>query len=288
MESSKLTKFDFISDLHLDFYFSTSDTGHSLTRKMGKFVERLLPKNPSKVLIVPGDLSHYNHLSVEFLKICGQKYEQVLYCLGNHDYWLISKSQRNKYGTSYKRVAELTENQISENVHFMDGLKIIEVDGVKFGGASSWYDGSHIKKQYGWIEVAISSHWRNYMNDWKMIWLNEDNNGFDLFSFAKHMNENIFDNFLKSDVFFSHVQPIETAFMIPDDPSNGYYCFNGTRMMYEAQGKVWVYGHTHVEREYTYADCNFLCNPYGYPGQNKGRGIKTFDLESRKIVVESP
>lgn len=287
MIPEKLSKFDLISDLHLDFYINPKESGKKLQKVTKVLLNRLLPKVPSKVLVVAGDISHYNNQTIAFLQEASKVYGKVFFCLGNHDFYILNDSQKKKYSSSWKRIEEI-KKFVCENVHFVDNEEIIEVDGVKFGGASCWYDGSYIKRNFHWPEHMILEHWREYMNDYEYIWLNEDENGFNLFDMAKKMNEDVWDRFRESDVFISHIQPIEKYFMKDGDPSNGYYCFDGNKMMWEAEGKVWIYGHTHITHEYNYAGCNFLCNPFGYPSQSKGRKICTFDLTARKIVAENP
>ena len=35
------------------------------------------------------------------------------------------------------------------------------------------------------------------------------------------------------------------------------------------QPALWVHGHTHVSFDYAVGDTRVLCNPYGYPGENR-------------------
>lgn len=50
-------KIAYISDLHLDFYIQPHA---SWERKMPRLLEELLPTEKADVLIIAGDLSHYN------------------------------------------------------------------------------------------------------------------------------------------------------------------------------------------------------------------------------------
>ena len=86
--------------------------------------------------MIAGDISHYNKLSILFLKKVSNFYELVLFCLGNHDYYLISNNQLKTYKTSLNRVLEMRK-QIAENVHFVDGETVFEHNGIKFGG-NTW------------------------------------------------------------------------------------------------------------------------------------------------------
>lgn len=85
---------DYVSDLHLDFYIEPEGNQQNYTAKTRGFLQQLLPVMPAEVLVIAGDLSHFNQQSYETLQFFSEHYKQVFFVFGNHDYYLISKKQR--------------------------------------------------------------------------------------------------------------------------------------------------------------------------------------------------
>jgi len=145
---------DIISDIHLDFYVRFNRI------KTEAFVERLINTKTNKnfdVLIIAGDIGHYNDDNIYFLELISKFYKKVFVTWGNHNLYLL-ESQREKYNyNSFNRLNEFKE-MIKEidNVVFLDGQKI-EYKGITFWGSGLWY------------EVNSLEHWTNYMNDSRLI-----------------------------------------------------------------------------------------------------------------------
>jgi hypothetical protein len=72
-------------------------------------------------------------------------YKKIFVTFGNHDMYLVSNAQRSKYQISWNKVKDLKQIcECIDTVEFLDG-NIIEVDGIKIGGAGMWYDMSYCK-----------------------------------------------------------------------------------------------------------------------------------------------
>ena len=59
-------KIDFLSDLHIDFWIKENDyTSAKFDKQIKQFIDIILPEKDSlgEVLIIPGDLSHYNEIN---------------------------------------------------------------------------------------------------------------------------------------------------------------------------------------------------------------------------------
>lgn len=133
-------KVAYISDLHLDFYVQP---WAAWQRKMINFLEKLLPNEnvDVDVLIIAGDLSHYNSQSALALQFFSERFRQVFYVMGNHDYYLVSNNHAVSYNkNSMQREIELQEITKSlPNVKWLHHYEAVEFNGFLFTGSTNWY-----------------------------------------------------------------------------------------------------------------------------------------------------
>ena len=87
-------KISYISDLHLDFYVRMDKKSG---QKTPAFLTTLLPEEKGEILVIAGDISHYNKQSFLALQFFSTIFEQVIFVLGNHDYYLVSGEQQKEY-----------------------------------------------------------------------------------------------------------------------------------------------------------------------------------------------
>jgi len=103
---------DILSDLYLDFYFkphlTTSDNIISL---FGDIFTDNNTKEIGDVLIIAGDIGHYNEQNIEVLKILQEKfYKHIICVLGNHDYYLVGSEAKYTFeDDSFKRVKDMCQ-----------------------------------------------------------------------------------------------------------------------------------------------------------------------------------
>lgn len=268
---------DYCSDLHLDFYTKDSST-NKMSRLFNKLIE---PKG--EVLIVAGDISHYNFQSAMFLQVAKKHYKKVFVVTGNHDLYNISKSMLRKHTTLYSRFKELKElcGEI-KGVHLLDG-DAIKYNGIKFGGAMGWYDGSYYNKlTNGMYTESALSCWKNFTNDANLI--PELTDYMELFKVEILKVEKAI--LQQPDIMITHFSPISEAIsfnkVYRNDKSSGFYAFDGIRFIYPEFNtnppKVWVHGHCHDEKEFEVYNTKFLRSPLGYPKENTNFKIKTFEI----------
>lgn len=165
---------DILSDLHLDFYFKLH-----LTRaeNVSSFFEPIFTNNGTRtigdVLIIAGDIGHYNAQNIEVLKIFQKKfYKHIICVLGNHDYYLVNGEARYSFeNNSFNRVENLRKFINKEkNIYCLNG-DIVEIDGIKFGGCDSWYDDSYMKRYFKQFDTNyINLLWKQYINDSRLIY----------------------------------------------------------------------------------------------------------------------
>lgn len=264
---------DILSDLHLDFYFSIKETIDVSTVK-SVFNNILLADGRVKtadMLIIAGDLGHYNEQSLSILKILQAEYYKHIICvLGNHDYYLIDYSLVDKYeNNSFTRVQEMRELINSQkDMYCLDG-EIIEINGIKFGGCDSSYDNSYLKEYFPLDDddSIINNMWKNGLNDYRMM--GNITSYIEIFNVEIAKLKNIYK---KCDVMITHVNPsflhehIASAYF--GDKFNTFFTFDGHSFMKEGSMKYWVFGHTHDRIEYEYSGVKCICNPFGYPSES--------------------
>ena len=188
-----MSTFQVLSDVHLEAYtdfsgtcFSCNQKGHraDVCPRLGHEIKNLsvtnyiVPKAP--ILILAGDLgSLYSpHYIIQFLKTCSENFEQVLYVLGNHEFYfhppasasgpLRGRGQRADHPKkdmdsllyNFKRLVNAPENGLS-NVTILD-RKVVRINGVYFAGATLWTDVSQIKKMPDYVRLGITK--QDYQN----------------------------------------------------------------------------------------------------------------------------
>ncbi len=251
-------KIGFKSDIHLDFWIGISNN----EVKIERFVKKILAPKEMDVLIIAGDLGHYNYQSYLLLKVLKKWAKKILVVLGNHDFYLVSRSQISKYKTSLNRVLEFKEMIKSlEDVYLLNG-NIIEISGIKFLGTMSWYDFSYALKK-GYSLDYIREIWEGIMNDAKKIIPKID--PVDI-SFVE--KEKLRVNIAKADIVFTHVAPFYIS-CYDDIILNSFYTFYGYDLFSE-NIKYWIFGHCHEPYDLYEGHIRFLSSPLGYPDVRRG------------------
>ena len=271
----KLASFDLISDTHLDFWL---DKGEDVD----PFVDALLPEQPSKALVIAGDLGHYNEMNYNFLRSVRRYYGDVLIVAGNHDYYLIDSRERWKHRTdSIRRWTNMKAlASMVEGVRYLEG-NIVEIDGVRFGGTGMWYDFSYGVQALGFSLHKMFDEWESRMNDSALIF-GPPRRPLEWYDRERTRLDRIVPD---CDVIVTHVGP-DWSQIADDrrfDPLSGCYYFDGSAFMDVLAGKIWCFGHTHQRIRYERGGCRFVSQALGYPDEQDDLppyGMATVRLES--------
>ena len=268
-------EFSYISDLHIDFYVPSYRSKRKQEKGIDRLVDSLIPDKLTDILLIAGDLSHYNYQTIYLLKSLKRYYKHILFTTGNHDLYLVSKNQYKKYnGYSFNRLDELkTYVKDIDGVVYLDG-QIIDINGIKFSGCPMWYDGSYSKYKFNMTNELIAISWKNGMNDSRLIHgiLTHD----ELF---KKQIKKFRDSVCLSDVYISHVGPVVPK-NIPSCYNNhmtGFFYFDGEKYLYNDSPNIYLFGHTHNVYDFMYNNTRMICNPYGYPHEKSVAKIKVLD-----------
>ena len=258
-------RIDVVSDLHFDFYNIDA---------LG-FVREILPKNQSDVLLIAGDLGHHNEQNAEVLRVLREigGYSHILVVIGNHDLYIPPRA----FANSWERLAEMQAMIVGiPGVRILDG-DVVEIGGVRFGGAPMWYDLS-FGRGLGLSTEALLDLWRRTNNDANFIlWGAKP-----MDAFLEEQRQRLRAIVDKVDVMLTHVGPdwrqAEGRYL--QDPTTAFFFFDGQEELERFRG-TWVFGHTHARSEATIGGCRLLNAALGYPWEIGDRRIVTTEVEPR-------
>lgn len=241
-------KVDYISDLHLDFHIKHNGNYSKWESHTHLFLEGLLPDNKGEILIIAGDLSHYNIQSKWCLEYFSKQYSHVFFVLGNHDYYLVSHGQRKKYkNKSKEREFELMSMLVSlSNVTLLYDFEVYQYKNIKIAGSTSWYPLTEFKDV---------SFFNSYSNDSKLI------SGLDIGN--ENYHEGLaYENMGGVDILVTHV---------PSIIINSHHKHGGTSCylneLKNIKARYNIFGHSHEQEEYNKAEVKFYINALGYPNE---------------------
>lgn len=274
-------KIDFVSDLHVNHWMMWTNNQLKWEKRTRSFANKLIENGNGEVLIIAGDFSEWNCQALWVLDECAKQYERVYFTYGNHELYLLTKSQKKKYNDSMGRLDELI-NLASNIDNVYPLVKTVETyKGKVFAGDVMWY---LPKSMEDW------NFFRNVSNDSEHIFINgysREDAVRKMWKESMDWYETIEDKHI--DVFVSHVPPIHNPYS-PFDP-NALYMVDVPFINTEN----WICGHDHMQRQFVKAGVNFHMNAIGYPqhynkypkrnvvpqgeiDDYKTFGIKTFDV----------
>jgi hypothetical protein len=264
-----------ISDTHIDLLKNVNSLADLVAKSLIKNFDINDTTLKSKVLLLPGDIGNPLVPSYwSFLQDCTNKYKNVLFTTGNHEYYC--RTLRQRY--SIDQIDELIRERAKEipNLHFLQKDSIV-IDDIQYVGCTLW---TKIPKQ---DELII----RESMNDYEQIYKSEDklilpkdtteiHN--DHIKWLNTVLEN--NNNLEKTIVITHHLPSERLI---DKKYKKYYELNhafytNLENMIKPNIKLWVIGHTHTAKEITINNIPLIVNPLGYKNENNNTTIKEFIL----------
>lgn len=261
-----MKRISYISDLHLDFHVPFHMNQMKWEDRTKDFIYGLISSHKDsnqsgQVLVIAGDISHFNQQSLWALEEFAENFERVVFTYGNHDLYFVSKNQAAKYKRgSYNRVRELKEesSKIANVIPLFEG-ETHSYRGVNFAGLSMWYPLETPEQQM---------FFHNISNDSKLI------NGLDVKGIHQ-LDRERYEKLLEKevDVMITHFPVINV---------DSHFKYNSTACyltpVKDIKVKHWVSGHVHEQKVYEKPYCNFYFNSQGYPDEKLELGIKSFKL----------
>lgn len=290
---------DILSDLHVNTFFKHLKPDDKLIEKLWRQLE---PKG--EVLIAAGDIGEINQQNVNILSSLKRLfYKEIICVFGNHDLHCLHNRviylyddnreliEQRHWDTYTQKIEDAKALYEEAGIHLLDGT-IITIDGITFGGAMGWYDGQYPKRHNINLGKHRMERYREY-SDMQELWkgcMPDDD--------IKPMNR--FDGLCKEEmakidsivdrctVMITHINPsTQKEHQHPkwrDDPSCGFYSFDGKEYTDRFNGSHWIFGHSHfcgsnsVEREGK-EPFELITNALGYPQENPRKYPKVFSIE---------
>lgn len=251
-------KISYVSDLHLDFWIPFHKNQIKWEHRTRAFIKKLIETDTEnkEVLCLGGDYSHYNLQTKWMIDEFAKHYDQILVVYGNHDYYLVTGNQKNRYKSkSINRILELEDFIYTnyENVFSLREGRVFDYKGIKFGGDIMWYPIESFQQKVFFNDIS---------NDSKLIY------GMDI-NFENHVCSCDYANMIDKgiDVMVSHVPLIHIK---------SHHKYASTACYYapvKELPKYVIMGHSHEREMYEKADSLLYMNCIGYPDNRLGEPL---------------
>jgi predicted phosphohydrolase len=234
----------YLSDLHLEFI---------KPQKIEQFIQQI-PYGMDEICILAGDIgnpyqSNYN----VFMNFISKNFKKSFVISGNHEYYHKTKTiqETNNFMKEY-----FTQ---FDNISFLNNSYEI-YEGVCFIGTTLW---SKITNPNYEINDVYNIPEFDYVKYNRLNMLSVD-----FLEDALQNNENcvVITHHIPSDSLIDI--KYKTQHMLPYN--QWFYC-NMDELIATNARKIncWIYGHTHTPSKNMIHEIHFLCNPIGYPNENK-------------------
>ena len=215
-----------ISDLH---------TEH-LDEYEGRRIINSFPK--ANVIVLAGDICDIKNAPFVLNMFC-DRYENVIYVCGNHEY----------YRSSFKQMDECIAGIKNNNFHWLE-QKRKSIKGHNFIGATMWYPYTY----HAEIHKDDFSDFTSIKNYNEIFLRYEQTKSY----FKKNVQRN--------DIVVTHHLPtfLSVAPQYKGSVANSFFVAPMDEMIIEKQPKIWMHGHTHQSCDYHIDSTRVICNPLGY------------------------
>jgi len=237
-------KLRYFSDLHLEFI---------KPNKIEQFISKI-PSGIHEICILAGDIGNPYQTNYDiFMQFISKNFKQSFVITGNHEYYNKTKTiqETNEFLESYF--------QQFNNIRFLNNNFVI-YESYCFIGTTLW---SNITNPIYEINDTCSIPHFDYIQYNKLHMLCVE-----FLEDALQKNDNC--------IIITHHVPsnslidikYKTQQMLPYNP--WFYC-NMDELIEKKGNKIkcWIYGHTHTPSTIIINEIPFLCNPIGYPNENK-------------------
>ncbi len=245
-----MTTLQLFSDLHLEVLSPA---------RRSQWLERLDPTGVD-VVVLAGDICTASEMEEVLGAFC-QRYPEVIYVLGNHEY----------YGSTPKEIHQRVTKLCAQhpNLHWLDN-RPTEVAGLRFVGGTLWFDqpSENMRQRMRRANVGVSDfrRIRNFVP-----WVYQQN---------QTCREVLEAHLSSADVVVTHHIPafccISPRYLDGDGLAlNHYFCSDMTPQIEKHQPPLWVFGHTHDRMCAQIGHTNLVSNPLGYPREPESweRGV---------------
>lgn len=238
-------KIQYISDIHLEFL-----------SKLPKI------KPIADILVLAGDIGYpYSGIYKQFLIEMNQKFKKVFLITGNHEYYSAGKN----INKSIEEIDDyinflITENKL-ENISFLN-YSYFDYEGYRFVGSTLW------------SKITNSKYVGNDFNIIKDMTISLYN---ELHEIGKEFIEETISESKLPIIMITHHLPsyklIADEFKIGEYKDYNQMYASDCEYLMKDPIKLWIYGHTHRDSIKEINGIKLICNPKGYPSENKHKEI---------------
>lgn len=266
----------YINDLHIDHWVKWNPSQEKYKARVQKFIQDLIYRSNienKEVMIIAGDISHFNFINKWVLEVFNEQFEKTLVVTGNHDYYLISKNQKRKYkNSSMYRAIEMAEivDDLGNVTYFHSGWgDMYEIyKGVTFAGSTM----TSLPKT-----DEEKSFYQNVMNDSKYIVEQPEMlNMMDMSAYNTFTDKQVREE-INIDVFISHYPLVRTYSHnkhLNDGSLGSYLC-----RVAEMVAPINFFGHVHEEDQlYEVVGAKHYTNALGYPQEKLSTIIRQIKI----------
>lgn len=248
-------KLKLASDLHLEFHKQS----------------QIPDLGSGDVLILAGDIISAKYLkkdgenkkkAFDFFQKCSENFKHIIYIEGNHSF----------YGCRLETTFSFVKDILPSNFIHLENDSI-KIENYWFVGSVLWTDFDN-ENPFAMLSAS------RLMNDYHQIKYGPVYRKLNVDDVLKHHKETMsyFDatlDQLKDEkvIMVTHHTPTSrsTHPRFRGDSGNCYFNNNLDEwIMNRPQIKYWFCGHTHWKHSYNIENCEVICNPLGYPGENTG------------------
>jgi predicted phosphohydrolase len=248
-------KVRYLSDLHLEFI---------KPNKIEKFISNI-PSGLNEICILAGDIGNPYQKNYDiFMNFISKNFKKTFCIAGNHEYYNKTKTiqETNEFLESYF--------QQFNNISFLNNNYEIYYN-YCFIGTTLW---SKITNPIYRINDVYSIPNFDYIQYNRLNMLSVD-----FLQDALQKNKNC--------IVITHHMPSSSLIDIKYkthkmQPYNQWFYCNMDELIEKNENKIkyWIYGHTHTPSNVIINEIPFLCNPIGYPNENRILDFqKSFILE---------
>jgi predicted phosphohydrolase len=243
-------KLRYLSDLHLEFIKS---------HKIEQFIKKITP-DMDEICILAGDIGNPYQSNYDiFMTFISNNFKKIFVIAGNHEYYNKTKTieETNEFLKNYF--------QKFNNISFLNN-NYENYENYCFVGTTLWSKITNPIYEINDVYCIPNFDYIQY-NRFNML-------SVDFLEDTLHHNENC--------IIITHHMPSSSLIDIKYKtkemlPYNQWFYCNMDEFIETNKNKIkcWIYGHTHTPSNVIINEIPFLCNPIGYPNENKKLNFET-------------
>lgn len=227
-----------MSDLHFEFYDDDD--------QLWKYLDEEFQYPVNYPVVLAGDIASASKIVKNLSKFL-DRYSEVIYVPGNHEY----------YGKSTASAQQYLEDLSFPRLNVLRPGKVAVVNGQRFVGATLWFSAEEPEPSYdGRLH-------REVFNDFTAIkdfqpWVYQQN---------KLAREWLTSTVTSDDIVVTHHLPSMSAVhpRFSGSRLNRYFVTEMDDVIVSKNPRLWVCGHTHAPVDVMVAQTRVYANPRGYP-----------------------